>query len=63
MTKDPDGDIEILAKFWDFEDEWRGRGLAPLPLVYADLIATGDPRNIETARNLYEDLKKRILIM
>ncbi len=61
MTKDPDGDIEILAKFWNFEDEWQGRGLAPLPLIYADLIATGDPRNIETARNLYEDSLSRLI--
>ncbi len=29
-------------------------GLAPPLLIYADLLATGDTRNIETARMIYE---------
>lgn len=50
LKKDPDGNVEILDAFWETED----KELAPPLLIYADLIATGDARNIETARMIYE---------
>ncbi len=49
-----DGDIEILKMFWDFKLEQARNETVPTLLVYADLLATGDERNIETARILYE---------
>jgi len=49
LRTDPKGDIEIAKRFWRVETDEDKKGLAPLPLIYADLLATGDPRCIETA--------------
>lgn len=57
LRPDPAGTIEIREKFWGFADE--PPGLAPLPLIYADLLATGDARCIETARLLRPKLNAR----
>ena len=54
LRKDPDGNIELLKAFWDVELDWVDREVVPPLLVYADLLATGDPRNIETANLVYE---------
>lgn len=49
LRPDPEGKVEVARRFWHFETDNTKKGLAPLPLIYADLLATGDPRNIETA--------------
>lgn len=50
----PDGEIEILETFWNFsKDNAILDAVSPL-LVYADLVATMDPRNFEIARKIYE---------
>jgi len=54
IRKDPQGDIEILRIFWNFETDWPHKNMVPPLLTYADLLATGEARNIETARILYE---------
>ena len=54
LKKDPDGDVEILETFWRTDYDWPHIELAPPLLLYADLLATGDARNIETARMIYE---------
>jgi hypothetical protein len=54
IKKDPDGDIEILRIFWNFRFKWQYPNLVHPILIYADLIATGDERNIETAKIIYE---------
>ena len=54
LKKDPDGDVEILQAFWQDEPFRLYRELAPPLLIYADLMATGDVRNIETAKLVYE---------
>ncbi|MCB2182684.1 MAG: hypothetical protein KQH63_11695 [Desulfobulbaceae bacterium] len=55
LKKAADGDIEILKAFWDFGDvKTEFPDLAPPLLVYADLLATGNPRNIETAKLIYD---------
>ncbi len=54
LRPDINGDVEILNAFWHFENEDTLKDLAPPLLVYADLIATGDPRNTETARLINE---------
>jgi hypothetical protein len=46
--------ISILKPFWNFEYPWTHPVLVPSILIYADLLATGDARNIETARLIYE---------
>jgi hypothetical protein len=54
LKKDPDGDVEILEAFWQIDKDQVHPDLAPPLLVYADLMATGEPRNVETARKIYE---------
>lgn len=54
LKKDPDGDAEVLEAFWQFEFDWPHPELVPPLLIYADLLATGDARNLETARIIYE---------
>lgn len=52
LKKDPKGNIELLKVFWGFNFE--ERDIVPPLLVYADLLATGDARNFETAELIYE---------
>ncbi len=53
LQPDPRGNIELLKKFWTFDTpDTKKPDLAPLPLVYADLIASGDARCEETAKLL-----------
>lgn len=47
------GMVEILAPFWG-ADEDEGPYVHPI-LAYADLIGTGDARNLEVARQLHDD--------
>jgi len=54
LRKDPQGDVEILKRFWNFPKLDERANVVPALLVYADLLATGDERNIETARMIYE---------
>lgn len=54
LQKDPNGDIEILERFWKpAQAPQYGDTVHPI-LVYADLLATGNQRNIETAKVIYE---------
>lgn len=54
LKADPDGDVEILEKFWHFDPETKGPRVVPPLLVYADLMATQDTRNHEVAKHVYE---------
>ncbi len=54
LHKNPQGDVEILRRFWNFTTLDQRANVVPPLLVYADLLATGDERNIETARMVYE---------
>lgn len=54
LQKQPEGDVELLKAFWNKEYEWHDNNVVHPILVYADLLATGDPRNIETAEIIYE---------
>ena len=53
LRPDPNGNVDIYRRFWSFKGEHAG--LAPAPLVYAELMATGDGRCIETAKMLYDE--------
>jgi len=54
LRKEPDGDVEIRQRFWTFDYAWQHPGVTPPVLAYADLLATGDARCIETAQKVYE---------
>ncbi len=57
MRADAEGPVEVLKRFWNFDGE--DAAVAPLPLVYADLIAIGDARCLETANLLHERIIDR----
>jgi hypothetical protein len=52
---DPRGNVEILEAFWDTKCDWTDTEIVHPLLVYADLLATGDTRNLETARRIYDE--------
>lgn len=59
LLPDPEGPVEVLGRFWNEEVvtpylpplDYRS---APPLLVYADLVASAIPRNLDTARVLYK---------
>ena len=51
-----DGNVELLQRFWT--QPGPQPGIVPLPLVYADLMATGDARCAETAKIVHEQYFK-----
>lgn len=54
LRKDPLGDVTILYRFWDPDVIPPNQDMVHPLLVYADLMATGDQRNLETARMVYD---------
>jgi len=56
LRPDPKGEVEILERFWNFEtqnEQNQVPDVVPPLLVYADLIATFDPRNTQVAQDVY----------
>lgn len=59
LKKDPQGNVEILERFWPPEHDF-GEGDAVHPiLIYADLVAVGEQRTMETARIIYDKFLNR----
>ena len=54
MHLDPNGDTEILKAFWTPELDTADKAIAPVLLVYADLMTTGIAQNMEAAKLVYE---------
>lgn len=54
LKKDPAGDVELVARFWQPETVAPHEDTVHPLLVYADLMATGNQRNIETGRIIYD---------
>ena len=54
LRKDPTGNVEILKTFWEFNLNNPYRNIVHPILIYADLLATADARNAETANLIYE---------
>lgn len=54
LKTDITGDVEILERFWRPADTKQHEDLVHPILVYADLLATGNQRNIDTARMIHE---------
>ncbi len=56
-VKDEHGNLEVLQKFWNFKpaaENVKNYPVVPPLLIYADLVATGDARNLETAKMIRE---------
>lgn len=57
LQLDPrEGNVEVLQRFWT--QPGPQPGIVPLPLVYADLMATGNARCAETAKIVHEQYFK-----
>ena len=52
LRKDPQGETELFQRFWSSELTYHD--LAPPLVVYVDLLASGNDRNREAARMIYE---------
>lgn len=52
---DPRGNVELLEAFWNTTCDWKDKEIVPPFLIYADLLRTGEPRNLETARMIYDE--------
>jgi hypothetical protein len=50
LRTDPAGEVEILRRFWGFDND--DPALTPTLLVYADLLAIGDARCLEIEERL-----------
>jgi hypothetical protein len=61
LRKDPAGDVEVLERFWKLEETGQYEDLVHPLLIYADLIATGNQRNLETAKMIYEQHIVRLI--
>jgi len=59
LRKDPAGRVEFRRRFWAFEAE--EPHLVPTILVYADLLAIGDGRCLETAALLLDRIHARLV--
>lgn len=55
LRADPEGELEILDTFWNFPAGPTQPELVPPLLIYADLVATLDPRNLEIAKRIREE--------
>ena len=53
--------VEVRHRFWRFPEDAAAGPCVPPVLVYADLLATGDARCIETAKRLYESHVARLV--
>lgn len=61
LKRDVNGEAEILKLFWEPDNLAEQNELAHPILIYADLIATADQRNIEAAKVIYEQYVVRFV--
>lgn len=54
LRADPEGNVEILDKFWNVPTDTTQPEIVPPILVYADLVASLNPRNLEVANLIRE---------
>ncbi len=54
LKKDVDGEIEILEQFWEPANLFDKKAVVHPILVYTDLMATANNRNVETAQVIYD---------
>lgn len=62
LRRDAYGDVELFNRFWNFDTVENKQNIVPPLLIYADLIATGNVRNIETAKLIYNEHLEKDLI-
>ena len=55
LVPDETGNIELYSKFWTDSLDLKNENTAPPLVVYADLLGTGNNRNIETAKIILDN--------
>ncbi|WP_179958302.1 type IV toxin-antitoxin system AbiEi family antitoxin [Chitinimonas arctica] len=60
LQADAQGDVEILDAFWSPDLDGPQETVPPV-LIYADLVNSNDPRNLEAAQRIYADYVKPML--
>jgi hypothetical protein len=61
LRADPQGNVEFLDAFWNFQTKGNDPDIVPPVLVYADLVATVDARNLSVAKQIRDEHIKRAL--
>ncbi len=61
LKRDPNGNIELIKKFWNFDSNTDQQNVAPFILIYADLLSAFDERNQETAEIIYDKYIKETM--
>jgi len=61
LRPDPDGEVEWLVPFWGTRVALGPKGCVHPLIVYAELLADADPRNVETARRIHEQYLRSII--
>ena len=56
LRADPNGEIDVLEKFWELPIYKTPPSSVPPLLAYADLVASMEPRNPEVATMIYQQL-------
>lgn len=55
LAPDENGNMEVYEKFWTDAIKLKEKNTAPALVIYADLMNTGNSRNIETAKLIREN--------
>ncbi len=58
LKRNSESNVSVLEKFWNFNQE---DIITPPLLVYADLVATADARNLEVAQMIYDEHLARLV--
>jgi len=61
LRKNDNGEIELFERFCIPNENCEHKNIVHPLLVYADLLGTGNQRNVETARMIYEQYIVRYL--
>jgi hypothetical protein len=61
LRRDEKGDVEVLERFWLQTNAQQPKETVHPILIYADLLATGHQRNLETAKLIYEQYILRLI--
>ncbi len=56
LRADPQGTIDVVRAFWNMDRFSDTFPTVPLHLVYADLLATNDSRNLVVAKQVYQQV-------
>lgn len=59
LVLDPLGYIKVYRKFWNYDAQ--KSTIAPPILVYADLLNTGDSKNLEAADRIFDNVLNKII--